>query len=277
MKCKKIAVVGLGLIGGSILKALQGFENTEFYGIDLNADVIRQARAEGLIGAEELAESEILAQADVVFICLHPAAAVDYINRGGFKSGALVTDVCGIKRAVLNKITNTNVDFIGGHPMAGKEASGFYASDATLFYGASYLLTPSPENTEEHLALLKRMVTYMGCREVVMTTAEEHDDMIAYTSQLMHVVATVLCDSKRLDRAQSFSAGSLRDCTRVAKLDSRLWSQLFLENKDSLLSCIKEFEDSLQEVKNYLIAEDKTNLEAFLHRCSERKMKFFRE
>jgi len=277
VKCKKIAVVGLGLIGGSILKALQGFENAELYGVDLNADVIRQAKAEGLIGAEDLTESEILAQADVVFICLHPAAAVTYINRGGFKRGALVTDVCGIKQAVLNKITNTDIDFIGGHPMAGKEVSGFYASDATLFYGASYLLTPGPENSEEHLALLKRMIAHMGCREAVITTAEEHDDMIAYTSQLMHVVATVLCDSKRLDRAQNFSAGSLRDCTRVAKLDSRLWSQLFLENKDSLLNCIQEFEESLQEVKNCLLTEDKVNLEAFLRRCSERKMKFFRE
>jgi len=275
--CKRIAIAGLGLIGGSLLKALQGFCNAEFYAIDKNPQVINEARKEGLISGEMLSDAEVLGAADVVFVCLPPEATVAFINGNRFKPGALVTDVCGVKQMVLEAVTNREIDFIGGHPMAGKEESGFFASDASLFRGAAYLITPRPENSPVHLALLQEMIAYIGCREAVMTTPEEHDDMIAYTSQLMHVVAVALCDSKRLDKAKSFSAGSLRDCTRVAKLDSRLWSSLFLRNKRALLACMDEFEESLATLKQFLAAEDEEGLETFLRCCSERKKKFFKE
>lgn len=277
MACNKIAVVGLGLIGGSVLKALQGFEQAEFYGIDMQPDVVERAEAQGLIKNGHLSKEEMLSCADVVFVCLPPDASISFINESRFKKGALVTDVCGVKQAVLANIHNPDIDFVGGHPMAGKEMSGFAASDARLFQGAVYLLTPQAHNKPHHIELLKRMIAHMGCRETVMTTPEEHDDMIAYTSQLMHVVAVTLCDNKRLDRAKSFSAGSLRDCTRVAKLDSRLWSGLFLHNKKALIACMEEFEESLKTLKQLVKEDDEQGLEAYLSRCSERKKKFFKE
>ncbi|MBR6729669.1 MAG: prephenate dehydrogenase/arogenate dehydrogenase family protein [Clostridia bacterium] len=277
MDCNQIAIVGLGLIGGSVLKALQGFHNAEFFGIDMDADVLEAARQAGLLSKKRLNQEEILAQADVTFICLPPDSAIEFINGHTFKKGSLVTDVCGVKKRIVAGIENKEIDFIGGHPMAGKEESGFFASDGDLFKGASYLITPTPENMPEHVALLKEMIAYMGCRKAVVTTPEEHDDMIAYTSQLMHVVAVVLCDSERLAKASDFSAGSLRDCTRVAKLDSRLWSRLFLQNKEALLDCICEFEGSLSLLKAFLETESEEELEGFLRRCSDRKRQFFKE
>ncbi len=277
MECNHIAVVGLGLIGGSVLKALQGFEQAEFYGIDMQQNVIERAETQGLIKNGALSKEEMLSCADVVFVCLPPDATISFVNESRFKKGALVTDVCGVKQAVLESIHNPDIDFVGGHPMAGKETSGFAASDGLLFQNAVYLLTPQPQNNPCHIELLKRMIAHMGCRETVMTTPKEHDDMIAYTSQLMHVVAVTLCDNHHLDRAKSFSAGSLRDCTRVAKLDSRLWSRLFLHNKPALISCIEEFEESLKTIKQFLKEEDEQGLEAYLSRCSDRKKKFFEE
>ncbi len=274
MKCKNIVIVGLGLIGGSVLKALQGFPEAVFYGIDQDGTVIEQAKKEGLICRENVSEEAILAKADVCFICLHPDATVDYINTHNFGKGTLVTDVCGVKQAIYQGITNPDIDFIGGHPMAGKESSGYYASEGSLFHGASYLLTPTENNLPEHIELLKEMAAYMGFRETVITTPEKHDDMIAYTSQLMHVVAAVLCDSERLDDAKSYSAGSLRDCTRVAKLDSRLWSRLFLLNRKELLSCMDEFSDSLQKIRTLIANEDEKGLKTFLDGTSGRKQRF---
>lgn len=274
MKCKTVAIVGLGLIGGSVLKALQGFPEATFYGIDRDKAVMEQARREGLICRDALSEAEILAKAEVCFICLHPDAALEYINTHTFQKGALVTDVCGVKQAIYRGLTNKDIDFIGGHPMAGKESSGYAASEASLFQNASYLLTPTEENKPEHVELLKEMAAYMGFRETVITTPEKHDDMIAYTSQLMHIVAAVLCDSERLDDARSFSAGSLRDCTRVAKLDSKLWSRLFLLNQKELLSCMDEFSESLQKIRTLIAEDDEKGLKTFLDGTSDRKRRF---
>lgn len=273
MKCNAITICGLGLIGGSLLKALQGFEGVTFYGIDTNEATWRAARDAGLIEDERDA-AVAFAKADVSIICLPPEAALACINQNTFKEGALVTDVCGVKQAIYEGLTNPNIDFIGGHPMAGREVSGFSASDATLFRNAGYLITPTETNSPEHVELLKRMAAYIGCRETVITTPAEHDAMIAYTSQLMHVVAAVLCASPRLLKAKDFSAGSLRDCTRVAKLDSRLWSQLFLANREELSACITEFENGLDVIKACLSRDDAAGLADFLEQSVQRKAEF---
>ncbi len=274
MKCKTIAIIGLGLIGGSVLKALQGFEDAVFYGVDNDEAVLRAAKEQGLICDGSLLPDEVTQIADVTFVCLHPDATVEFINNHKFKKNVLVTDVSGVKQAIYAGLNNPEVDFIGGHPMAGKEESGFFASDKALFKNASYLLTPTENNLPEHIELLTRMTAYMGCRETVITTPEEHDRMIAYTSQLMHIVAAALCDNERLDASKDFSAGSLRDCTRVAKLDSSLWTRLFLLNKNDLVRCIDEFSASLQKFRNLIDSEKETELKQFLENCSDRKRRF---
>lgn len=274
MKCKIIAVIGLGLIGGSVLKALQGFDDAVFYGVDNDETVLSAAKEQGLICDDDLTPDEITKMADVTFVCLHPDGVIDFINNHKFKKNALVTDVSGVKQAIYAGLNNPDVDFIGGHPMAGKEESGFLASDKELFKNASYLLTPTERNLPEHIDLLKRMIAYMGCRETVITTPEEHDRMIAYTSQLMHIVAVALCDNECLDASKNFSAGSLRDCTRVAKLDSNLWTRLFLLNKNDLVSCIDEFSASLQKFRNLIGSEKESELKQLLENCSDRKRRF---
>lgn len=274
MNCKTIAIVGLGLIGGSVLKALQGFNDAEIYGIDRDEAVLLKAKQLKLITDDHLTTEEITKKADVTFVCLPPDATISFINEHNFKETSLVTDVCGVKQAIYEKLVNPNLHFIGGHPMAGKEESGFDASEATLFQNASYLLTPTEKNLPKHIELLKQMADYMGFRETVITTPAEHDLMIAYTSQLMHVVAVALCDSELLDESKRFSAGSLRDCTRVAKLDSRLWSRLFLLNKQELIQCIDEFSGSLTKIKDLIRSEDEKGLKAFLESCSDRKRRF---
>lgn len=274
MNCKKITIVGLGLIGGSILKALQGFENAEFYGVDSDKAVLSKAKQQGLICNKELSPTEIIQMADVVFVCLPPDATLSFINFHSFKKNALVTDVSGVKQAICKQISQKGIDYIGGHPMAGKEESGFSASDGRLFQGASYLLTPTAENKQANIELMQKMAKYMGCRETVLTTPEEHDRMIAYTSQLMHIVAVALCDNKRLDDSKRFSAGSLRDCTRVAKLDSNLWTRLFLLNKQDLVHCIDEFSDSLKQIRDLIDNDKESELKAFLDEASARKCRF---
>ena len=274
MSCNKIAVVGLGLIGGSVLKALQGFRGAIFYGIDNNEAVLTEAKALGLICDEKLTPNEITQTVDVTFVCLPPDATISFINEHVFKENALVTDVSGVKQAIYAGIQNQNVDFIGGHPMAGKEVSGFASSEASLFQNASYLLTPTEHNQPEHVALLQEMATYMGCRETVLTTPDEHDRMIAYTSQLMHIVAVALCDNELLDESGRFSAGSLRDCTRVAKLDSNLWTRLFLLNQTDLVRCIDEFSYSLQTFRDLIQSGSEAELKSLLEECSDRKARF---
>lgn len=277
MNCKQIAIVGLGLIGGSLLKALQGFSGAEFFGIDANEEVILQAKKEGLLSEKNLTAEEILLTADVTLVCLPPMATVDFINHHTFKKGALVTDVCGVKQSIYAGITNKDIAFLGGHPMAGKEAGGFLASSGDLFQNASYLMTPTKDTKPEHIAFMEDMTAYIGCRELVKTTPEEHDRMIAYTSQLMHVVAVSLCDSPLLDKSKDFSAGSLRDCTRVAKLDSKLWTQLFMLNSDDLTLCIDEFINSMNTFKAFLAKQDTQGMQAFLEEATQRKLRFLSE
>ena len=161
--------------------------------------------------------------------------------------------------------------------MAGKEVGGYENSDSNLFKNASYLLTPSENSLPEDIELLKSMATYMGFRQTVFTSALEHDKMIAYTSQLMHVVAAALCDNPLLDNAEGFSAGSLKDCTRVAKMDSKMWTELFTANKDALTECIDSFIDSMNEVKNALLNNDAEKLHLFLENSSQRKRRYLNE
>ena len=161
--------------------------------------------------------------------------------------------------------------------MAGKEVGGYENSDKTLFFGASYLLTPDEDASKEDICLLQEMAAYIGCRKTVVCSAKEHDAMIAYTSQLMHVVAAALCDNPLLDEAEGYSAGSLRDCTRVAKLDAKLWTELFFANKEELIARINEFENSMDKVKNALSANDRQSLQTFLEHSTERKRRYLSE
>ncbi len=274
---RKILVVGLGLIGGSYAKALKGFPDAEIYGVDLNKNVIKMAEEDGIIVKGYTDADEILEDMDVVIICITPRLAIDFINTKKFKKGALVTDVCGVKGMMIKEIKNSDIDYIGGHPMAGRECEGYENSSAEMFRGANYIIVTQESNRVENIQTLQDIIKYIGCLRITRTTSREHDVMIAYTSQLMHVVAATLCDNEILDRADGFSAGSLRDCTRVAKLNPEMWSELFVENSEALTEQIEVFTKSLEKIGEMIKNSDKEGIKDFLTVTCERKKRYLAE
>lgn len=250
---KSIAIIGLGLIGGSVSLALRGFEDYTVVGVDVDADTLVYARGNGVADVVTDDALSAIRQADVTFLCLHPKAIVDFMARhkDDFKPGSLVTDVCGIKTAIMEgaKVLPESVDFIGCHPMAGKETSGVFNAEKALFKNAHFIITPRKESKPENVALMERMGAYMGFRDVVNTTPEHHDAIIAYTSQVMHVVAVAVCDDADLFSCRGFEGGSFRDCTRVAALDVPLWTELFSMNSPALVSVIRRLEDNLRSYR----------------------------
>lgn len=273
----KILIVGLGLIGGSLAKALANFPNACVYGVDLDETTLKSAEDDGVIVKGYKDADEVLEDSDVVFMCLTPEKTVNFINTKKFKSGALVTDVCGVKGYIFENIKNTDIDFIGGHPMAGREVGGYESSLKTLYNGANYIVVKQEINKKEHIDYLEKIIKHIGCKHITYTTAEDHDEMIAYTSQLMHVVAATLCDNEVLDRAESYSAGSLRDCTRVAKLNPDMWSELFVENKDALSEQIRIFMYSLMKIDDCIKKGDKEGIRKFLENTCQRKKRYLAE
>lgn len=270
-----IAVIGLGLIGGSIAMALKGFEGSEVTGVVRSQSTLELALERQVCDNVTLDPMEAIADADVVWLCMQPKAILRFLqeHREHFKPGALVTDVCGIKTAVMEaaKVLPADVDFIGCHPMAGKETSKLDNAEATLFRNAHFILTPREESTPEHIDLMERMARYMGFRDVVNTTAQQHDAIIAYTSQVMHIMAVAVCDDPDLFDCKGFEGGSFRDCTRVAALDVPLWSELFSLNAPALTTVIRRLEDNLRAYREVLEAGDVEKLEEKLTYSSQRK------
>lgn len=272
---KRMVVVGLGLIGGSLALALDGFEDYTVVGVDVSQPTLRFAREHHICPWVSEDAGREVAQADVVILCLHPQGIVQFLAEYAdvFRSGALVTDVCGVKSAIMEGAACLpgTVDFIGGHPMAGKETSGIEHADGSLFQGAHYLLTPRPDSTPEHVALLNRMAAHMGCRDVISTTPERHDAMIAYTSQVMHIMAVAVCDDPELFACKGFEGGSFRDCTRVAALDVPLWTQLFSLNAPALCRVIETLEKNLHAYGDAIRSGDTALLADKLTRSADRK------
>lgn len=275
----KIAIIGLGLIGGSIARRLRGFHDASVAAYNRTAETILLAKQDGAIDEGSSNPAEVIKDADLIILCLYPQLNVDIIrdNLQYIKDGAVITDVSGVKGFMvdeLNKILPESVDFIGAHPMAGREVGGYKSSTDTLFNKASFLITPTKQNKPENIALIRELAEYIGCKHVITTTPDEHDAIIAYTSQLMHVVAVALCDNPMIERSTFFSAGSLRDCTRVAIINAEMWSELFVENKDALCARIDEMQQSLEKIKRAAADGDRDKLEEIMRHATSQKMKW---
>lgn len=272
---KRMVIVGLGLIGGSLAMALAGFEGYELVGVDCSESTLDYARAHGVCDRVVPEAAQVLPEADVVWLCQHPQGILDFMkeHRAQFKPGALVTDVCGIKSAIMEgaKVLPESVDFIGCHPMAGKETSGIENADGGLFRGAHFILTAGERAKGEHLELMERMADYMGFRDVVKTSSGEHDALIAYTSQVMHILAVAVCDDPDLFKCRGFEGGSFRDCTRVAALDVPLWTELFSLNAPALTKIIGTLEGNLRAYREVLESGDRAALSAKLAYSADRK------
>lgn len=274
-----ITIVGLGLIGGSLAKALKGYPECTVYGINHRQEIVDMAIADRVIANRGESEEEIIKKSDLVVLCLYPSLCIDFVKKhiNNFKKGALLTDVCGIKEKFvkdINEIIRPDMEFVGAHPMAGREVYGYVNSIPTLFQNCNFLITPLEENSENAIEEIEKMAKYIGAKKIVRISPKAHDEMIAYTSQLMHVIAVALCDNKHIEVASNFAAGSLRDCTRVAVINEVLWSELFIENKDALCVLIDEMKESLDRIEKAIKDEDYDTLKAIMKHATAAKLKY---
>ena len=272
---KRIVVVGLGLIGGSMAMALQGFEDYEVVGVVRSASTYQKAVERHAADRVTYDAAEELPGADVVILAQDPQGIVSFLeeHRSHFKPGSVIVDVCGIKRAIMDgaQCLPANVDFIGCHPMAGKEVSGIDNAEAGLFRNTHFIMTPPEGVSQEHVDLVERMARFCQFRDVIRTTPERHDEMIAYTSQLMHIIALSVCDDEELFSCRGFEGGSFRDCTRVAALDVALWTQLFSLNQPALLDVLDRLIGNLQSYRETLATGDRAALADKLAYSAARK------
>ncbi len=272
---KTIAIVGLGLIGGSLAAALRDFEDYRVVGLVRRRATADYALEHGVVDEVSLLPAAVLPEADLTFLCMDPRQIVAYLreHREEFKAGSLVCDVCGIKSAILEAagVLPPEVDFIGCHPMAGTEFSGIENSFPTLFRDAHFIMTPQERSTPEHVRLIRRLAAHLGCRDIVTTTAAQHDAIIAYTSQLMHIVAAAVCDDAELFQCRGFEGGSFRDVTRVAAMDVDMWTELFSLNAPALSKVLQRMEDNLHSYRTAIENEDVERIHAKLTYSSERK------
>lgn len=249
---KKVLVVGLGLIGGSFCKAIKKNTNAEIFGIDINNEVMQKAISDGTILKSD---EQIIGQADLIIVALYPTQTIEFIknNAEHFKKGSILMDICGVKRAITEPIEEMllkkGVHFIPTHPMAGREFSGYDYSIAELFEGASFIITPTKSTEKSVVEAISDLAKKIGFSKIVISTPEQHDKIIAFTSQLAHIVSNAYIKSPTNELQNGFSAGSYLDLTRVAKLNEKMWSELFLYNKDNVVDEIENVIKNLNECK----------------------------
>lgn len=273
----KIGVVGLGLIGGSLAKSAKKNTNFKVYGYDLNKEVIKNAISENSIDGE--LTQKRLQSCDYVFIPLYPEAVIEYVenNASFFKEGAVVIDCAGVKRSVCDKCfeiaENNNFSFVGGHPMAGTQYSGFENSKDTMFYNAPFVLTPKENEDILTLANAREVIMKLGFGRVSVMTPQKHDKLIAFTSQLAHIVSNAYVKSPSALERKGISAGSYKDLTRVAYLNEDMWTELFIENKENLIFELDYIISELQKYSDAIKNDDADRLKRLLIEGKEMKLR----
>ena len=266
----QIAVVGLGLIGGSFCKAIKAYTHHTCLGVgrDLNSKSVQMALHADAIDKAIIPEQ--LGAADLSIICLHPQGIIDFIleNQQYFRPGSIVIDAGGVKESIVKAVQDVlaarGVIFIGCHPMAGREFSGFAYSQADLYKGASVIFTPVGEIPEEKKKTVEQLMLELKFGRIVYTTPEKHDQTIAFTSQLAHVVSSAYIKSPTVKEESGFSAGSFRDLTRVARLNEDMWTEVFLMNRPALLYEIDTIMAALAEYRDALADGDAERMRSLL-------------
>ena len=260
-----VTIVGLGVIGAAFAQSFKEIGINTVYGIDIDEETIKKAEEKNIINKGFLETKEPLEKSDFVVITLYPNLMKSFFvnNINYFKENAIITDVVGIKEKIIKDIdpiiekSGRNIDFIFGHPMAGREKRGIDFADSRVFKDANYIIIKDEKNKKENLELLSEIVKCMGFKKVSFLTAQEHDEIIAFTSQLTHAIAVSLVnsDSEKYD-TNRFIGDSYRDLTRIAKINEDLWAELFIGNKKNLLKMIQQFERELDVIKDALNDND---------------------
>lgn len=276
-----ITVVGLGLIGGSYAMAIRELNPKKLYAVDIDEEAIHDAEKNGIIDKGYVNADIPLKESDLVIICLYPKLVKNFIkdNIQHFKNGAVITDVTGIKGRFIeevNQILREDLDFVFGHPMAGREQKGLKFASKEVFKGANYIITPIERNKEENIKFLEELIRKIGFRNVVRISPEKHDKIIGFTSQLPHVIAVSLVNSDELGiDTGSYTGDSYKELTRIAQINSELWTELFMGNKDNLIKEIEVFQENIAMVKNAIINEEKSLLTELLEKASKKRKEMY--
>ena len=276
---KKILIVGLGLLGGSYARVLKRF-GFHISAITLDQSSIDYAIKENIIdeGSTEL-DKKIIGEADLVIFALYPHVFVEWIekNQQLLKSGALITDVTGVKGSIVYMIQDMlrpDVEFIAAHPMAGREVSGVENSTDKLFIGANYIVTPTEKNTPEAIQTCLELGRLLGFSNVATLSPEDHDEMIGFLSQLTHCIAITLMTCNDKEDMQKFTGDSFRDLTRIARINDQMWSELFVANKTALLNQMDLFINKFIELKTMLETDDIDAMRSMMRHSTERRALF---
>jgi len=274
-----ILIIGLGLMGGSYASALSK-KGYKVNAITLDQESIDYAMNKGWIekGSAQLDE-EMLENADITICALYPTVFIDWIekNQHLLKSGSILTDITGVKEAVVDRVQGMlrpDVEFISAHPMAGREASGITHSDDSVFNGANYIVVPTDKNTPEAIQLCKELGEALGFSKISELDAKTHDTMIAFLSQLTHVIAVALMCATDDPSLEKYTGDSFRDLTRIAKINDEMWSELFLINKETLLSQMQKFREAFDALEETLINDDREEMRRMMRLSTERRSLF---
>lgn len=276
---KKILIVGLGLLGGSYAKILKhlGFHVSAITKEKSSIDFAlkEQIIDEGSVSLDE----KMIGEADLVIFALYPHVFVEWIeqNQRLLKSGALITDVTGVKGSIVYRIQDIlrpDVEFIAAHPMAGREVSGVENSSDKIFAGANYIVTPTDRNTSDAIMTCMELGRLLGFSNVATLTPEEHDEMIGFLSQLTHCIAITLMTCNDKKDMEKYTGDSFRDLTRIARINDLMWSELFVANKPALLEQMNLFMDKFNELKTMLEREDVEGMRKMMRQATERRALF---
>lgn len=264
-----VTIVGLGLMGGSVARALMPRRPAALWAVDRDPAALERAAAEGVITAGYAEAIFPLSRSDLVVVCLYPGDAVAFINEhhDHFKKDAVVTDICGVKTPLAEGVVpfgGDGPDYVPGHPMAGRERRGYGESSASIFAGCNYILTPRPGTRPESVALIESMARTLGAARVVKTDWHTHDEYISFTSQIPHVLSVAYMRASRRRPLASFAGGSFGDVSRVALINEVIWSELFLRNRDLLVAEIRNLTGELDELARLIEAGDEAGLRAAL-------------
>ena len=278
-KDSKILIVGLGVIGGGYASALTE-KGYKVKCITKNQSDVDYAIERGMIeyGTTDV-DATLIGESDIVIFALYPTVFIEWIREYQhlFKSGTLITDVTGVKVSVVDEIQNIlrdDVEFISAHPMAGRERSGVEYSDPNVFKGANYIITPTDKNSQEATEICRMLGEELGFARISVLSPKEHDEMIAFLSQLTHCIAVTLMTCNTSEGLEKYTGDSFRDLTRIAKINDAMWSELFLMNKDALLAQMDAFSKEFERLRSMIAGGDRDSMRDMMRRSTQRRSLF---
>lgn len=272
----KIFIVGLGLIGASYAEGLKKAGHS-IYAYNRTKSIVDKAIEEKMIESDN--DISHIKTADVIILGLYPKHNIEFLknHKHLFKNGQMITDVSGTKAWMVPEIENIlpdGVSYTSHHPMAGKEVSGYDAKDAGIFNGANFIIVKTRKSLDLDEKILRNIANDLKFGKITVTNPEKHDELIAFTSQLTHVIAVSLVQSDHLEETPQATGDSYRDLTRIAKINETMWTELFLENKQALLQKINDFEKQLDLLKDMIKKDDKKHIEIYLKQAKEKRKTF---